>query len=502
MNLSTAAASRRTREVGMRKTLGAGKTQLILQYMGESLLISAFSLAFAITAVELALPFINSLSGKELSIPFSSPLAVIVLLGIVLAAGILSSLYPAFFLSKVNPTEAFKNQVKPGRSSFSLRKVLVIAQFAISIGMIATTIIIYQQLNFIRNTELGLNVNNRLVIDINSGALRWQFESIKDEMQKLPEVNSVTVSSRVPGEWKVFPTANVENLKSDENSQMIYIGADEDFLTTYDISLVDGRMLRNGSADSLSVVITQQGAKDLGLANPVGSTININGTIWNGDLDEEDGYVATVVGVVEDFYFESLHETKKPVMIGWWYNPIHGIDYYTLDITTSDWQATLAKLEAINQQFDPNNPVERTFLDSRFEEIYRADQLRGQLFLIFSGVIIFISCMGLFALASFTIETRIREIGVRKVLGASVQNIMVLVCKDFMALVVVGFVIATPVAWYAVDKWLADFAYRINLNPLFFVLAGALAISIALLTIGYQALKAASINPVESLRSE
>lgn len=503
MNLSTAAASRRTREVGMRKTLGAGKSQLISQYMGESLVIAVLSLFLAVTTVELTLPLVNDLTGKTLLLPFDNYLLIGGLLSAALISGLLSSLYPAFFLSRVNPASAFKNEVKIGNTNFSLRKALIVTQFAISIGMIATTIIIYQQMNYVKDKELGFSKENRLVIDINSGAFRSQFESIKQEFNKLSEVQSVSASSRVPGEWKVFPVANVDRIDSDITTQMNFVAADGDFLQTFDVKLLEGRNLRNSIADSNSVLITKSGAEKLGYENPLGKLVNIPSTIWNGDFDTQDTpFSPEIVGVVDDFYFESLHQTQKPVMIASYRNPIHNIDYFTLDVVTNDWQETIAKLKEISFQFDPENPMEYTFLDNRFDEIYQADQLRGKLFFGFSLVIIFIASMGLFALASFTIESRVREIGVRKVLGATVQNIVVLVCKDFLLLIVIGFLIATPVAWYVVEKWLTEFAYRINLNPLFFVFAGIIAIGVALLTISYHAIKSALLNPVDSLRSE
>ncbi len=502
MNLSTAAASRRTREVGMRKSLGASKGQLILQYMGESIILSLLSLVFAVMLIEVSLPYINSFVGKELVLPFGEPALVVTLFAIVLTAGIASALYPSFFLSRLNPVRALKKEVKIGGRNFSLRKVLVIAQFAVSIIMISATVIIYQQLSYMQNKDLGFKLDNLLVIDINSGALRGQFEAIKQEFGKLSEVQSVTVSSRVPGEWKVFPYANVEKPGAEQASRMIFVGADEDFLETYDIELVAGRNLRNDPADSNSVLITEMAAKELGLANPVGEILRINGTIWAGDLDEDDGYSPRVVGVVEDFHFQSFREEMKPMMLASYRNPIHNIDYYTLRVNTSDWQQTLASLQEINSRFDSENPVEHTFLDNRFEQFYRADRIRGELFLVFSGIVIFIACMGLFAMASFAIENRIKEIGVRKVLGATVRDITWLLFGDSVRLVGIAFLVSVPIAWWAASGWLQEFAYRITIPWWAFVLAGMSVLVIALGTISYQTIRAALMNPVKSLRSE
>lgn len=502
MNLSTAAASRRTREVGMRKSLGASKGQLIMQYMGESIILSLVSLVFAVMLIEVTLPYINNFVGKELSLPFENIGLVATLFAIVLAAGIASALYPSFFLSRLKPVRALKKEVKIGGRNFSLRKILVIAQFAVSIVMISATVIIYQQLSYLQNKELGFKLDNLLVVDINSGALRGQFEAIKQEFGKLSEVQSVTVSSRVPGEWKVFPYANVEQPGTDRASRMIFVGADEDFLETYGIELVAGRNLRNDPADSNSVLITEMAAKELGLENPVGEILTINGTIWAGDMDEEDGYSPRVVGVVEDFHFQSFREEMKPMMLASYRNPIHNIDYYTLRINTADWQQTLASLQEINSRFDPENPVEHTFLDNRFEQFYRADRIRGELFLVFSAIIIFIACMGLFAMASFAIENRIKEIGVRKVLGATVKDITWLLSGDSVRLVGIAFLLSVPVAWWVASNWLQEFAYRISIPWWAFLLAGISVLLIALGTISYQTIRAALMNPVKSLRSE
>lgn len=503
MNLSTAAGSRRTQEVAMRKTLGADKKQLILQFTGEALLLSFISLILALTLIEFTIPYINEFVGKELSLSFDNILLIGGLLLLVLIAGVASSVYPSFFLSKINPARALKKEVKIGGRNFSLRKVLVVTQFAISIGMIASTIIIHNQLNYIQQKELGFSYNDRITIDINSGALRSQFETIKQEFSSLNEVKNVTVSSRVPGEWKVLPIANVERTDADRIAQMNFVAADEDFLETFEISLIEGRNLTNGVADSNSVLITQGAVKELGLENPIGQRVNIASTVWNGDLAEQDEtYQPVIIGVVDDFHMQSLHQNRRPVMLASHKNPIHNIDYYTLQIDTDDWQQTLSELRAINSKFDPENPVEHHFLDTRFAELYEADQTRGQLFLLFSGVIVFIACMGLFALASFAIENRIKEIGVRKVLGAKVSQIAWLLTSEFAWMVVIACIISIPISYFAIQSWLQEFAYRIDIPWWAFLLAGFIALFIAYVTISFQAVRAALMNPVKTLRME
>ncbi|MBD3290248.1 FtsX-like permease family protein, partial [candidate division KSB1 bacterium] len=441
MNLSTAAASRRTREVSMRKTLGAGKNQLIFQFTGESLILSLLSFLLAVILLELTLPIISGFIGKTLTLPLDNILLVTGLFLIVIFSGIISSLYPTFFLSKVNPATALKKEIKLGGGRLSLRTILVVAQFAVSIIMISATLVIYRQLDYLRQKDPGFQLENLLVVDINSGALRSQFESIKREFNNLSDVRSVTVSSRVPGEWKVFPVANVEHRRSAAKGQMIFVGVDENFLDTYRIKLVNGRALRNDVADSNAVMLTESSVKLLGLKEPIGEILDIKSTIWAGDLNEQDyPYSPRVVGIVKDFHFQSFREKMRPLMLASHRNPIHSIDYYTLRIRTSNWQQTLANLQSINQQFDPENPMEYTFLGNRFEQFYEADWKRGQLFLVTSGLVILIAAMGLFALASFAIEKRIKEIGVRKVLGANILDIIWLLNREFTLLVGIAFI--------------------------------------------------------------
>jgi len=503
MNLSTAAASRRVREVGMRKTLGAEKPQLIMQFVGEALIISGIAFIISMALIDLLLPFIDGLTGKSLSLPFGNLNVLAGLTGVAVAAGVISSVYPAFFLSKLNPADALKKEIKIGGKNFSLRKTLVVVQFAVSIIMISATIIIYQQLNFLQEKDLGVEVDNLLVMDINSGELRNQYESIKQEFEKLSQVQHVTVSSRVPGEWKEFPVAEVEDVESESQARMIFVGADEDFLDTYNVRLIQGRNLRNDLADSASVLITESGVRELGLTNPVGKTVDITGTVWAGDFDEQDRpFTPRIVGIVEDFHFQSLREQRKPVMLASYRNPIHNIDYYTLKIRTDNWQDTIAELQEINNLFDPENPMEYTFLDSRFDEFYQADQTRGQLLLLFSGVIIFIACMGLFALASFAIENRIKEIGVRKVLGATIADIAWMLTSQFAMLVGIGFLISVPITYWVIQSWLQEFAYRISIPWWAFIVAGTVALIIAIGTISWQTIRAALMNPVKTLRSE
>ncbi|MCW5911661.1 MAG: ABC transporter permease [Cyclobacteriaceae bacterium] len=503
MNLSTAAAFKRTREIGTRKTLGAFKSQLIAQFSCEALLLSAFSLVLSIALLQAFLPVVNTFTEKELSVQSLPVNGILLLIFVMIAAGILSSLYPAFVIARVKPTEALKKEVKLGNRSLPVRKILVAAQFAISIVMIASTLVIYRQLDFMRGKELGFNHENLLVIDINSGALRRNFENVKAEFASVSEVQSITTSTRVPGEWKSFPIATVKPEGEPNGREMIYVGIDHDFLSTYNIKLLDGRNFTAGPADSTKVILTQLAVEQLGLTDPVGQMIEIPTTRWGGSIQQlEQPLKVEVIGVADNFHFESLRQTMMPVIFAAPNTAIQRIDYYTLKIKTANWSETLEKLKAANNRVDPDNPMEYTFLDNRFEEFYKADEKRGQIFLVFSSIIVLIACVGLFAVVSYTIESRTKEIGIRKVLGASVQSIVGLISKEFLLLVIIAGFVAVPVSYFLMRSWLQDFAYHVSMGADVFAMAGLIALIIALTTISFRSIKAALANPVESLRNE
>ncbi|MEK6780393.1 MAG: ABC transporter permease [Bacteroidota bacterium] len=503
MNLSTAAAYKRTREIGTRKSLGAQKGQLIAQFSGEAVLLSAVSLILAIVVLQTIMPLVNQFTEKEMSIQ-ALPNSWIMLLAVVMiAAGVLSSLYPAYIIARIQPSEALKKEIKMGNRSLPVRKILVAAQFAISIMMIASTLVIYQQLNFMRNKELGFTLENQIVIDINSDRLRRNFESVKAEFSKLSEVQKITASTRVPGEWKSFPISTVKAAGEPNGKEMIFVGIDQDFLNTYNIKLQNGRNFNSGPADSTKVILTQLAVEQLGLTDPIGQMIEIPTVRWGGSIEQlERTFRAEVIGIADNFHFESFRQRMMPVVFAFPNTPIQRIDYYTLNVRTDNWSETVEKLKAVNAKIDADNPLEYTFLDNRFKEFYKADEKRGQIFLAFSLVIIAVACLGLFALVSYSIESRIKEIGIRKVLGASVQNLVSMVSKEFLVLVLIADVIALPAAWYLMRSWLQDFVYRVDLGIEMFILAALIALLIAFATISIRAIKAAIANPVDSLKSE
>lgn len=500
MNLSTAAAIRRTREIGTRKSLGALRSQLVMQFTSEAVLFSVIAMVFALALLQFALPFVNEYTSKQMKMWTLEPQWIAAGIITMIGAGLLSSLYPTYVVSRVAPTAAMKKEVKLGTHTLPVRKMLIVAQFTISIIMIASTLIIYRQIQFMRHAELGVNVDNLVVIDINSPIQRGKFEVYKEDFGKLPEVSSVTVSSRVPGEWKEFPVASLKS--GDLSLESIFVGADNDFLKTYQIDLIEGRNFRD-LADTTKVMISKLCAEQLGLTDPIGAIIEIPSVRFGGQVENLETLVRVeVIGIIDNFHFQSMRTAMMPLIIGYWKNPIHRIDYYTLRVNTSDWENTLDKFRAINAQYDTDNPVEHTFLNQRFAEFYQADLQRGQVFLGFSILIIVIASLGLFALVSYSVESRTREIGIRKVLGASVQTIVSMVSKEFLLLVLVAAVIAVPVTWLFMAQWLQDFAYRIPLGAGAFILAGAITLLIAGITIGVRAYTAAVGNPVDSLRRE
>jgi putative ABC transport system permease protein len=503
MNLSTASALKRTREIGTRKTLGAQKFQLIGQFTGEAIILSAVSLFLALALLQMLMPAVNEFTQKDLALanlPLNWLLAIV---AVMLVAGILSSLYPSLIISSVMPADAIKKQVKVGNSSIPMRKMLVVVQFAVSIMMITSTIVIYKQLQYIRSKELGFDLNNLLVIDINSNRLRRDYENIKAQFASIKEVEKITTSTRVPGEWKSFPIASVKPAGDPTPQEMIYVGIDQDFLSTYNIKLLEGRNFVSGNSDSLKVILTKLAVEKLGLKDPVGQLVEIPSFRWGGGIRQlEQPFRVEVIGVADNFHFESFRQEMMPLIFAAPNTPIQQIDYYTLRISTTNWSDVISKLKETNSKLDAENPLEYNFLNDRFQNFYIADEKRGQIFLVFSSIVVIIACLGLFALVSFSIETRTKEIGIRKVLGASVQNIISMVSKEFLLLVIIATLIGIPVAFYMMTNWLEDFAYRITIGVEIFVLSGVIALLIAFATVSFRSIKAALANPVNSLRSE
>jgi putative ABC transport system permease protein len=504
MNLTTARASGRLKEIGVRKTIGAFRGHLIRQFLFESLLVTVISFILAVAVVNLLLPVFNQFINKQLSLGFSTDYRIwLYAIAFVAVIGFLSGSYPALMLSRFKPVLLLKGMKLTGKGGLSLRKGLVVFQFTISIVMIIGTIVLFQQVHYLNSTNLGFNKDLLVVIDVNTNTARTSFEAIKSEMAKIPSVKNVSVTSRVPGEWKSYRTVKIKNTGNTDEPQVSYLfGADKDFMKTYEINMVNGRNF-DTPADSSCVILNETAAKMLGITEATNQLVDIPAVSRGSEFRNlNTPFMPRVIGIVKDFHFQTLRTKIEPLILAYNLNPIHEIDYYTARIAPDDIQGTLDKLKSVMMKTDKKEPFEYHFLNDQLALFYLEDQRRQTLLIWVALATIFIACMGLFGLATYAAEQRIKEIGVRKVLGASVFNLTSLLSKDFLKLVVVAIVVASPIAWWATNQWLQEYAYHISVKWWVFAMAGIVASIIALLTVSFQAIKAAVANPVKSLRTE
>ncbi len=506
MNLTTAKASNRSKEIGIKKAIGAIRGQLITQFLVESVLVTFISFILAVVLVNLILPFFNDFTNKQLSLGFATDYRIwLTTILIVIVTGLLSGTYPALMLSRFSPILLLKSLKIQNKSDFSLRKGLVVFQFTVSVVMIIATIVLFLQVRFVNNKDLGFNKELLVVVDINSGKIRQAVSTIISEFSKIPNVKNVSTTTRVPGEWKSIPTVKIKQIGSVEELKIAYLlGVDENFSKTFEVKLLKGKNF-SGAGDSTSIILNETAAKMLNISEPSDQMLEIPMRAMGGSyrpLRNNQVFNARVIGIVKDFHFQTLREKIAPMVMAYQQNPVQAIDYYTSRIEAKNTEATLKKMEAILTKIDPDNLFEYHFLDQQLALFYAEDARRQSMLIWAALATILIACLGLFGLATYAAEQRIKEIGVRKVLGASVVNLATLLSKDFLKLVLIANGIAFPIAWWAVDKWLQEFAYHIEIKWWFFALAGILAILIALLTVSYQAIKAALMNPVKSLKSE
>ena len=498
INLTTARFANRAKEIAVRKVAGASRKNLIGQFLSEAFLITLIALALSLILVELLLPSFNAFTEKQLTLSIYTDRRIWLGIAlIIMVVALLSGIYPALIQSAAKPLSLFRSKINLGKGNLSVRQSLVIFQFALSIAMIVATIVVNMQMKYVKTKDMGFNKEQLVVVDINSGKIRKGAETIKSEFAKLSQVKEVAVSSRVPGEWKDLPKVKVKNekIQTPEGQDMYFIGADDKFLKTYQVVLTKGRNFTAGSpADSSSVIINETAAKTLGITEPSEQQI---------EIPVDDGlFQARVVGIVKDFNFQSLREPMTPMILGFQKNPIQNIDYFTARVATNATAETLKQMNAILHKIDQNHLFEYHFLDKQWDLFYHEDQIRETIFLVVAILTILIACLGLFGLATYAAEQRIKEIGIRKVLGASVGSIVTMLSKDFLKLVFIASVIALPIAGWAMNEWLRDFAYRITISWWVFISAGFIALATALLTVSYKAIKAAIANPVKSLRTE
>lgn len=506
MNLTTAKASGRSKEIGIRKTNGAYRGQLIRQFILESVLISLVSFILAVCLVNLILPAFNHFANKELSLGYHTDYHIWLYAVIAaLIAGIIAGSYPALVLSGFNPVLLIKGAKLQHKSNLSLRKGLVIFQFTISSILIIATIVLFLQVRFINHKDLGFDKDLLLVVDINSGKVRNAGDVINAEFSKIPHVKNVSTTSRVPGEWKIIPTVKIKNEGSTDDLKVSYfLGVDEHFTTTFQVKMLKGRNFA-GRNDSSSVILNEQAARILGIQEASGQAVEIPMIAFGGtysNLRNDRIFKANVIGIVKDFNFQSLREKIAPLVMGYQYNPVHVIDYFTAKIDGRDPNSTLEKMKAVLAKIDINHLFEYHFLDQQLAIFYQEDRRRQSILIWSAFASLFIACMGLFGLATYAAEQRVKEIGIRKVLGASVTGIMALLSKDFIKLVIISILVASPIAYFLMIKWLQEFAYRIRIEWWIFMMAGLIALFIALMTVSFKAIKAAVANPVKSLRTE
>ena len=495
MNLSTAHSLKRAKEVGIRKTLGSGKFDLISQFLSESVLIALISLLFATVIATITMPLFNQLSGKELSIPFTNPMfwLLLVLSGIML--GILSGLYPAFFMSRFIPVKVLKGNGSSDSKGGGIRSALVVFQFSISIFLIVSTLVVFQQIQFIQNKELGYTKDRVLIIQ-NVDAAGNQVETFKQEVRQLAQVESNTLSSYFP-----TPSSRSDNsffkegnMQQDNAIQMQRWRVDYDYLSTFNLELVAGRDFdKKFGADSLSIIINEAAVAIMQLSpeEAIGKRVT-------DDLGTENPVMETIIGVVKDFHFESLRENISALSftIG------NRSNAMAVKIKAGNYSKTIKSIEEKWSSIAPGQPFNHYFLDDAFNKTFEAEQRLGRIFSVFTILSILIACLGLFGLAAFSAEKRRKEIGIRKVLGASIAQITYELSIDFLKLVIISVLISVPLAWHTMNIWLEDFTYRIEIGIETFALAIFLAILISILTLGFQSVKAAIANPIKSLRSE
>ena len=497
INLATAKSMQRAKEIGLRKVSGAGRGQLIVQFLCESMLITFIAFMFSVGLTDLLMPFFNQLSGKSLVFSDELPGRNLQLLFITtLFIGLVSGSFPAFYLSKLKPTDTLKGEVRTSVGNLKLRQILVIVQFTLSIIMIVSTVVVSHQMNYIKNKKMGFNFEGMLVVDINNGNVRRSFQAMKSEFAKVPGVQTVAVSSRVPGEWKNIVEVFVKGgrrLQPDDSVQSFFMGFDKDMLATYDMRLVSGSNFSgNEGSDSTNVLVNETAVELFGWDDPIGEEFEI------GNVP----YKFKVIGVVKDYHFQSLHQKIGPLIMGYRINPVRVIDYFSIKIDSRNISETIASVTAVHEKFDDSTPIEYHFLENQLANFYQNDLRAGRLFAIGAGLTIFIACLGLFGLASFVIQRRTKEIGLRKALGASVTSLLLLLIKSFTSQVIISFVIATPVAYLLMKKWLGFFTYKIGLGAGNFLLAGIITLAIAILTVSYRAFKTSMVNPADTLKRE
>jgi len=489
MNLATARSAKRAKEVGIRKVAGALRSSLLVQFVGEAMLTTFFAVIIAMLLTALLIPVFNQLTGKQLSVPFTQPIFYIIIVSLLVVTGIVAGSYPAFFLSSLKPVRVLKGSLKFSWSATFFRKALVVFQFSMSVFLIIAMAVVYQQLNYIQTKNIGYNRDNLLYVPIEGGLVK-NYDLFKQQALKNSDILNVSKMRNSPTaifhhtgsiEW---PGKNPDQGISFADGVVGY-----DFVKTMKLQLASGRdFSKDFGTDSAAFLLNETAVRKIGFTNAVGQSMS-----WGNRPGK-------VVGVLKDFHFNSLHETIEPLIIRlddhWKWGTI------LVRIKAGKEKEAIASLQKVCKEVNPEFPFTYQFSDLEFAKLYSSEAVVSKLANLFAFLAIFISCLGLFGLATFTAEQRVKEIGVRKVLGASAFNIVQLLSANFLRPVVLAFIIAFPLAWYAMNKWLEGYAYKISIDWRMFAAAALVTVCIALLTVSFQTLRAAIVNPVKSLRTE
>ena len=488
MNLSTARATKRAKEVGMRKVIGAERLQIVKQFYIESILFAFIALLIALAMSDLLLNAFNNLSGKEISLSSLGTTTIIGFILLTIFTGIIAGSYPAIYLSSFLPIKVLKSDKAVSGGGAFFRKVLVVTQFSLSLILIIGTLVITSQLDYIKNKDLGFNRENVIELNINN-SIRSNLEAVKNELKQNPKIISVAASNQNPT-YVMNSTSNFDWEGKNEKDEILihFMFGDKDFVNTFKMKMAEGRFYsKDFGSDTSSIVINEEAAKIIGMKDPVGKTL----TMWGDKL--------TIIGVVKNFNFKPLETKIEPLVIRYSNDLLFSM---FVRVKPGDLTGTIDYIKNVYKTFSPSAPFDYHFLDEDFDNLYRSETRMQTIFGYFAILAIIISCLGLFGLASYIAERRTKEIGIRKVLGANVFNLSYLLSLQFTKWVLISNLIAWPVAYFLINRWLQDFAYRVNISFWLFPLAGLLVLVVALLTISYQAIKAALVNPVKSLKYE
>lgn len=495
MNLATAQATDRAKEIGLRKTLGAFRKQLITQLLGEAILGTLLAVIFTIALIEFLLPLFNHLTNKALTVHYLRDTWLLFgLIGLSIGVGLLSGVYPAFVLANLQPLQVLKGPFRASKRGSNLQRGLVIFQFTISITLIAATVIMYQQLRFMNTQSLGFNHEQVVALPIRSQQARNNIERLKTTLQQHPSVVQAAASAGLPGRLRLIDSYAISTPGAPANEQqdMLVMGVDYDFMDLLELNLLEGRGFSEAfSTDADHAFIVNEAAAQLmGWDEAVGQPLFLN---------EGDGKTGVVIGVVEDFHLRSLHHSIEPLVIHVW---PERHSFLSIRTEAANFLETIAFAETTWASFVPDQPFDYVFLDEAFGAQYATDIRISEVFTYFSILAIFIACLGLFGLALFTTQQRTKEVGIRKVLGASAQSVMFLITRAFLQLVGIAFLLAIPLAYLGTHRWLQDFSYAITPSPALFLISGLLAFLVAGITVGTLALRTAFANPIDALRTE